>query len=173
MKSFFIIIIMTSVAFSGLSQSGDLKPREVVTAEGITIEVYDFEGLRPLFESTSDTTFVINFWATWCRPCVEEMPYFTRLSEELQGEKVKFVFISLDFRKNLESGIIPFIQSKGIKDTVVLLHDPNADKWISAVSETWSGAIPATLVFNQNKRAFYEKMLHYEELSSIVQSFIQ
>jgi hypothetical protein len=95
------------------------------------------------------------------------------LSEELKSEKVQFLFVSLDFRKNLESGVIPFIKSRGIRDRVVMLHDPDADQWIPQVSQEWSGAIPATLVFKGERRAFYEKMLHYDELKTIIQSFNQ
>jgi len=156
------------------SHDGSLKgkPKEVVNQEGFSIPVYDFEGFKPILHPDDDTTYVINFWATWCKPCVEEIPDFLRLSEELDGKKIRFIYVSLDFRRNLESGVIPFIKARGMKEGVVMLHDPDADKWIGQVSEAWSGAIPATLVIRGDKKEFFESKLHYTELKSIVQLFL-
>lgn len=146
------------------------QPLEVVEVDGIRVPVYDFEGLHPMLAAKDDRTYVINFWATWCRPCVEELPHFIRLSREMSGEKVTFVFVSLDFRKNLESGVIPFIRERGMDKNVVMLNDPDANRWISRVDPSWSGAIPATLVYRNGKKEFFEKKLSYEELKSIVES---
>jgi thiol-disulfide isomerase/thioredoxin len=147
-------------------------PREIVNLDGITIPVYDFEGLKPMFALKDDTTYVINFWATWCKPCVEELPYFQRISNEMKGNKVKFLYVSLDFRKNLETALIPFIKSKGFPDNVVMLSDPDANSWIDQVDPSWSGAIPATLIYRNDRRAFFEMSLSYEDLNSNIQSFI-
>ena len=148
------------------------SPVEIVSVDGIEIPVYDFNGFKPLLSLKDDTTYVINFWATWCRPCIEELPYFQRFSNEMKGEKVKFIYVSLDFRRNLEKGLIPFIKSKGFPDNVVMLSDPNANSWIDQVDPTWSGAIPATLIYRNDKKAFYEKSLSYEDLKTNVQSII-
>ncbi len=154
--------------------SGNFKgtPMQVVEAEGIMVPVYDFEGFRPYLESHDDTTFVINFWATWCKPCVEEMPHFLRLAGELSDQKVRFVFVSLDFRRNLEKSVIPFMRERGMTRNVVLLSDPDANSWIDQVEPNWSGAIPATYIYRNERIAFYEAALTYEELNSIVKSFI-
>jgi thiol-disulfide isomerase/thioredoxin len=147
------------------------SPKEVVNVEGVSVPVFDFSGFRPNLEHSNDTLYVINFWATWCKPCIEEIPDFLRLSRELASEKVIFLYVSLDFRKNLEKGVIPFIRSREMFDNVLLLHDPDADHWIPQVDELWTGAIPATLIYRGNIRQFYEKTLNYEELKSIINSF--
>ncbi|MFT5167540.1 MAG: thiol-disulfide isomerase/thioredoxin, partial [Saprospiraceae bacterium] len=65
--------------------------------------IYDnFEALVPLFEKQNDTTYVINFWATWCKPCVAELPYFEELHNRYKGKKVKVLLISLDFPNQIE-----------------------------------------------------------------------
>ena len=135
--------------------------------------VFDsIDQLQSYIEREKDATVVINFWATWCKPCIEELPYFQRFSNEMKGGKVKFLYVSLDFRKNLEKGLIPYIKSKGFPDNVVMLSDPNANSWIDQVDPTWSGAIPATLIYRNDKKAFYEKSLSYEDLKTNVQSII-
>jgi thiol-disulfide isomerase/thioredoxin len=124
--------------------------------ENSKIEIYDFKGLEPLLTAEDNKTYVINFWATWCKPCIEELPYF----EDLQAEnmdKIKVILVSLDFPDKLESQLKPFIAEKQLKSQVVLLDDPYENEWIPKIDSTWSGAIPATLIFNKSKRVFYER----------------
>jgi len=78
------------------------------------------------------------------------------------------VLVSLDFAKNYESTLLQFIKKKGLKSEVLFLDDPNGNEWIDKVSTKWSGAIPATLIYNKNSREFYEQSFNYEQLDSIV-----
>lgn len=107
-----------------------------------------------MFEQDNDTTYVINFWATWCKPCVEEMPYFIELQENSQGEALRVVLISLDFPKQIEQRLVPFVEKRGIKPMVAVLLDGRYNDWIDRVSPDWSGAIPATLVYRRDNRHF-------------------
>ena len=137
------------------------------------IWVYNFEGLeKALLQKNNDTTYVVNFWATWCKPCVKEMPYFEKLGAEYKKDKVKVVFVSLDFPDRLEALVVPFIERQKIMSEVVLLDDADANSWIPKVSDEWQGAIPATLMFNNKKRAFYERSFTFEELEKEVQSIL-
>lgn len=132
------------------------------------VKVVDYKGLEPLLSKQDDTVYVVNFWATWCAPCVKEIPYFEKLNGTYKDQKVKVLLVSLDFRKNLESALIPFINRRGIKSEVILLSDPDSNSWISKVDENWTGAIPATLIYNKSERSFYEKELAYNELDSLL-----
>ncbi|MBT8261642.1 MAG: TlpA family protein disulfide reductase [Bacteroidia bacterium] len=137
------------------------------------IMVYNFEGLdRALLQKNNDTTYVVNFWATWCKPCVKEMPYFEKVGAEYAKDKVKVVFVSLDFPDRLEPLVVPFIEKNKIRSEVVLLDDADANSWIPKVSDEWQGAIPATLMFNNKKRAFFERSFTFEELEKEVQSIL-
>ena len=117
-----------------------------------------------------DTVIVINFWATWCKPCVEELPYFEAAIGQFKDSPVKFLFVSLDFRRELESRLIPFVEGRKIKPMVVLLDDPDYNSWIPKVDSTFSGGIPATLIIdNRNgKRRFYERPFEKEELMNTI-----
>ncbi|KAA3619210.1 MAG: TlpA family protein disulfide reductase [Flavobacterium sp.] len=137
------------------------------------IQVYNFEGLdEALLQHKNDTTYVINFWATWCKPCVKEMPYFEKMGKTYAEEKVKVVFVSLDFPDRLEPLVVPFIKKNKLESEVVLLDDDDANSWIPKVSEKWQGAIPATLIYNADERAFFERSFTYEELEKEVQSIL-
>jgi thiol-disulfide isomerase/thioredoxin len=131
------------------------------------VKVYDeFSAFESDYLSnlSADTTYVINFWATWCAPCVKELPYFEQLRERNEMKPFKMILVSLDFKSKLE-GVKSLIAKKGIESEVVLLADGRASEWIDLVDSTWSGAIPATLVIKNNKRYFYEKSYEsYKEL---------
>lgn len=138
------------------------------TLRSQNVLVTDFKGLEPLLNKQNDTTYIVNFWATWCVPCVKEMPYFQKLHDEFSGDKVKVVLVSLDFLKHLDTRLKPFIEKYRLTPQVILLNDPDANTWINKVSPEWSGALPATLFYKKKFRAFYEKSFTYEELQTIV-----
>ncbi len=137
-----------------------------VISSAQTIEELNFEQLKPLLHQNTDTVYVINFWATWCVPCVEELPHFLTVAQDMRKKPVKFIFVSLDFPKNKESRLIPFIKDKHLEERVILLNDPNSNKWINQVNTEWSGSIPATIIYKKNNSFFREGQLPYEELVS-------
>lgn len=135
------------------------------------IKVMSFDELQPLLHKSNDTTYVINFWATWCAPCIEELPYFEKLGEKYKDKKLKVLMVSLDFSTQIKSRLIPFIEKNKMKNEVVVLDDPNSNRWIPLVDSEWSGAIPATLIYNKNKRKFYPQEFTLEELEAAVAEF--
>ncbi|MDZ7740974.1 MAG: TlpA disulfide reductase family protein [Bacteroidota bacterium] len=134
------------------------------------IRVVDFAGLEPYLQKDNDTTYVINFWATWCKPCVEEMPAFIKLDRLYRDKKFKLILVSLDFPSKLEDQVKPYVKKNKIRAEVVLLNDPDANSWINKVDPDWSGAIPVTLIYNSKSREFYERTFSFEELKKIVES---
>ena len=135
---------------------------------GQEISVVDFEELQPRLSFENDTTYVVNFWATWCLPCVKEMPAFQQIHDEYANEKIKVLLVSLDFVKQIDSRLIPFIEKYELTPEVIVLNDPDANAWIDKVSPDWSGALPATLIFNKHFRGFYEQGFDYTSLKQIV-----
>jgi thiol-disulfide isomerase/thioredoxin len=142
----------------------------VLWAQSPHIKVMDFEQLEPLLHQQNDTVYVVNFWATWCKPCIEEMPYFLETAREHQVQKVKFLFVSLDFPKQLDARLLPFVTEHMQGQTVVLLNDPAVNTWIGKVHPSWSGAIPATIIYKGASRNFIEGALTKEELEKYIKS---
>jgi thiol-disulfide isomerase/thioredoxin len=135
--------------------------------------IVGFSYVDSLMQQKNDTTILINFWATWCAPCVHELPHFDNLLTRYAGKKLKVVLVSLDFKRNYQSALLPFLKKNKIQSPVVLMYEPGAGDWITQVDSTWSGAIPATLIFNRNKRQFFENELSEQELHNLVDSFIK
>ncbi len=138
--------------------------------ENDKIEVYNFEQLQNFLQSDQDQTYVVNFWATWCKPCIKELPYFEELQVKYKGD-IKVILVSLDFPSKLDSQLIPFITEKKIQSQVILLDDPYENEWIPKIDSTWSGALPATLILNSTKREFFEQSFTQEELENEIMKF--
>jgi thiol-disulfide isomerase/thioredoxin len=135
------------------------------------VEIFhSFEDFEHVLNEKNDTTYVINFWATWCAPCVKELPYFEELNSIYESEPLKVVLVSLDFEKQIESRLIPFLNKKKIQSDVVLLLDGKESAWIDKVDPRWSGAIPITIIYKYDRRIFKEKSFHStEELIKLIE----
>ena len=80
--------------------------------------------------------------------------------------------VSLDMPNQIESKLIPFIEKNSMKNDVILLDDPDFNKWIPIVDNEWTGAIPATLIYSNSFREFYAKELTFIELDKIVKPLL-
>lgn len=107
----------------------------------------------------NDTTYVVNFWATWCGPCVEELPSFEKLQADYRTKPLKVILLSLDFKSKLATAVIPFVEKHQLKTEVYVINEKDQQKFIERVDQKWEGAIPATLFYSKEKkiRHFYEK----------------
>lgn len=128
--------------------------------------VWDRENLVKNLEPNGDTLYVFNFWATWCKPCVEELPEFKAAQLANHEQPVRFVFVSLDFLSQRESRLLPFVNKNLAWADVVQLAAGNPDEWIPLVDSSWSGAIPATLFFSRNKRLFFEGSVNKSDIQA-------
>jgi thiol-disulfide isomerase/thioredoxin len=154
---------MTAEADDSNGQSGAALPPIFTT----------FDGIESLFTKQNDSTYLINFWATWCKPCVEELPYIEQLHEDFADQKLGITLVSLDFPNKLESDLLPFMEKNQLKSDVVVLLDEDYNTWLDKVDPSWGGAIPVTVVYNAEKRVFIERKFDsYEELKGIVEEYL-
>lgn len=144
-------------------------------SEKSNIEVVKYPWLENNFALKNDTTYVYNFWATWCMPCVAELPAFEKINKRYQSKKVKVVLVSLDYVKKLNEVLIPFVKKKNIQSKVVLLNEPDGNTFIDKIDSNWSGALPATLIINNNTsfRFFDEKEFNFDSIDSIIKISFQ
>ena len=133
-------------------------------AANAQVNLITVEDLNKRIANGKDTTYVINFWATWCTPCVAELPNFEKLRLANLNRPVKVLLISLDFKSKLQRTVIPFITGNHINADVFLLNTQDRQADIQRINKQWSGAIPATLFVNKRSRKFYEKEFTQDEL---------
>jgi thiol-disulfide isomerase/thioredoxin len=129
------------------------------------VRIIRFEDLQKEINRVTDTTLVLHFWATWCKPCVEELPNYEKLSQEYAKKRIRFLMVSMDFPKDLKDKVEPFIAKNNINSEVVLLDEPDYNAWIDEIDKEWSGTIPATLMVNltMRKRVFFEGQAKMEK----------
>lgn len=149
----FIRLLILFLLFTVLS--------DVYAQKSTSIQVVNFAQFESLLHKSTDTVYIINFWATWCVPCRKELPEFQKVHESTSDQNVQMLLVSLDFPKQIETGLIPYLESKEITAPVILLNDPNSNAWINKVDPAWTGALPATLVYKNQNRLFFEKELTY------------
>ena len=172
---YIMVSIMVLAGCKEISKNDTVATTDVMQEVGQVVNskipVLNFSELEAAYlQIENDTTYVVNFWATWCKPCIKELPAFEQLREAHKNDKLQVVLVSLDFPEKLETGVIPFIEKKGLTSKVVLLDDPDANSWIPKVSDTWSGAIPATVIVNKKGKKFFERSFTYDELEKEITS---
>ena len=138
-----------------------------------TIEVVDFDGLYSKIDLSINKTYVINFWATWCAPCVKELPYFERVNKDFNNKNIEVILVSLDFPSQIESKLKPYLKRNKIKSKVILLDDSKMNTWVPKVHEQWDGGIPATLIVNNSNYKFYSKPFEKEELFAEINKLLE
>lgn len=151
-----------------------------LTAQSSTtrVQIVSFEQLQTLMQPHPDTVRVINFWATTCPPCIAEMPSFDRFHREYSVSKesrkvVQVVFVSLDFKRDIQSKVIPFAKKRGFGAKIMCLGPPKSTE-IDGIDISWSGAIPATLIIGTKarERTFYEGKMEYDELKNATLKYV-
>ena len=174
MKKGFLLALLIALLSCNQDKKKDIA-QEVETANDyeVKLEIVDYYGLEEVINRVDDKTYVVNFWATWCAPCVKELPYFEKLDKEYENKNVEVVLVSLDFPKKYDSSLKPFIKKHQLRSELFALNDMDSNYWIPQVSEDWSGALPATLIYNKDKRQFYERAFHYDELETEIQKFLK
>jgi thiol-disulfide isomerase/thioredoxin len=138
------------------------------------IPYYKAADLLALKNNKSDTVYVLNFWATWCKPCLEELPDFEKLTQAYADKKVKVILASNDFSKQIETRLKPFVKQQNLKSLVVFINEKTPNDWMPFISEEWDGNIPATLIV-KGSIGFYmfvPQQMNYEDLEKIIKPII-
>lgn len=122
---------------------------------------------------TAKSPLVINFWATWCAPCVNELKWFEKTIAEYKN--VNILLVSLDYGEDYPNGIAKFAKSKGYKAPIVWLNETDANMFCAKVDKRWQGTIPVTLMVNNAKgyREFYDHQLPEAQLKLALNKLVE
>jgi len=125
--------------------------------------------------ATSDSVLIINFWATFCKPCVEEIPDLIKLAKKYKKEKASLYLVSLDLEDYYPEKIKKFVAKKKYAAKIAWLDESNADYFCPLIDASWSGGIPATLFINNKTgyKKFYEKQLSATEIEVAIKAALQ
>ena len=147
---------------------------QLATVQGQEIKSVKITDIEKII-AESKTPLIINMWATWCLPCIEELPYFQNEVAEHSKDSLQLILVSLDFKESFPSGIVKFMNKRKITAPVVWLDETNADYFCPKIDAKWSGAIPATLFINNKTgyRKFVEGKISPEQLKKEIRAVLK
>ncbi|MBX3102422.1 MAG: TlpA family protein disulfide reductase [Bacteroidetes bacterium] len=156
-QAFFLLLC--SLPFSLMAQSVEKKLYADIAAE---------------LHTPSDKIRVINLWATWCRPCVKELPVFEEFRQKYEG-RAEVILVSLDFPADQDARLPAFVQAKGLQSRILAVQDTDPNQWLNLVNADWSGAIPATYIVGKDGRIvyFHNGETTLEALEKVVEPFLK
>lgn len=161
-------ILVLSLVFSLSAGVHELRSQILQTSR--RVEPINEQGLRQLIHERAGRILLVNVWATWCKPCVEEFPELIRLQHTYRDSLVDVIALSVDYPDEVESKIIPFLDSLGVPFTVYVADIARPVDLINTLDSAWSGAVPATFVFDRQgqRRAFLLGQKSFETFKDAV-----
>ena len=165
MKRIFCIVVIFLL-------TGNTEGQEIKRAKATDLEKLITESKTPL---------IVNMWATWCKPCIEEIPYFLEEvknhNDKLRGQSdsILLLLVSLDFKEAFPEAISRFVEKRKFTAPVAWLDETNADYFCPKIDAKWSGAIPATLFINNKTgyRKFIEEQISHENLKKELKAVVE
>lgn len=160
MKVFWIsaVILLVSVQISSAQPISKISKDELVQ----------------ILNNPSGKLHVVNFWATWCAPCVAELSGFQEVVNKMKSDKVDFLFVSLDFPSDGEQKLTAFMKKNHYSFKVALMTETDANSWIDLVDPSWQGDIPSTLFVNNSRKIhqFHSGAMDKNKLEKTIQTLL-
>lgn len=141
------------------------------TAHSQSIQKMKITDVVKFFSVKNDTTYVVNFWATFCKPCNEEIPHFINLVNQYKSKKIKLLLVSVDLASYVPKKLPAFIKANKYNTNHAWLNETNADYFCPKIDSSWSGAIPSTIFINNKKS--YRKFFEGEMTATMFEQFLQ
>ena len=168
-----LLLLLIIICFSFVKKSSYLLKNDQ------KVVLIDKDRLIELTKQEDDSLYIINFWATWCAPCVRELPYFNAAYKKYNNSnnRISMQLISMDFEEEVEKRVLPFFERKNFSDYAMnkyLITSMDYDNWMPEIDKNWTGSIPATLFYNKTKNIyhFHEGDYTQEELYTTIDSLL-
>lgn len=155
MKTFTIVLLSLLLCTCGRAPEKAIVPELGTAAQ--SVRYAEFSEVEGLFHQASDTTYLINFWATWCKPCREEIKLLQELEEQEHTKPLQIVLVSLDQKEEAIASIPDFLRATGPGLKSIILTDPNDEAWGPTIDRVWNGSLPTTIIYRGQLRYVYRR----------------
>ena len=169
MKILYSLIIFF-IFFSGCSKENETQQQEVA-AYNKEIPVVDEVWIKNKIENRNGKILFVNFWATWCVPCVEEFPDLVKIYNEHKSSDFEFLSISVDLPSEIETKVKPFLAEHSAEFPVVVVEEKRSDEVISLINPDWNGAVPVTVIYDKNgkRQEFISEAENYDAFHTSIE----
>lgn len=137
LKKTLIIFFVFILTYAGKSFSQEIKP------------ISKIEEMELIKDTNKGNVILINFWATWCKPCVKEFPELVKLYNNYKDKGFNLIFISVDVPEDVESKVIPFLKKQGVDFVSYYNKFDKPEELINYIDKDWEGAIPSTYIYDK------------------------
>ncbi|MEO8398469.1 MAG: TlpA disulfide reductase family protein [Ignavibacteriaceae bacterium] len=153
-KFFVVFLFVISLIFCACLKEVEENPNHLRNSSSkkenkIEVKKIGESELQQRIENRNGKILFINVWATWCVPCVEEFPDIVKIANEYKNKDVEFLSLSVDFESQIDSTVIPFLKKLNVNFPVLLINEKESEKIIDLLNRNWSGAIPATFIYDK------------------------
>ncbi len=155
-----LAVILALAAINGYSQ--DIKPLE---------NTNDLEAIK---DGAKGSVLLVNFWASWCKPCVSEFPELVKLYKNYKDKGFQLVFISLDDATDIDKAVKPFLEKQGVDFTTYYNKFAKPEDLIDYIDKNWQGAIPSTYIYDKSgtMQAGFLGTKNYEQFESEISKYL-
>lgn len=175
-RKFLLLIVVLSIAGIGsVTTSGQYrrgKKRQPV----ISVAAIDADGLTAVLKRDSPNArpLLVNFWATWCDPCREEFPDLVKIDNQYRSRGLDFTAVSLDDLADIKTAVPKFLREMRVTTPTYLLNVSDPDLALSRVDSRWSGALPATFLYDAQGKIVYKRLgrIKLDELTAAIEKLL-
>ncbi len=168
-----ICLLGSLLAIASFGQSSSPRP-ELLNPK--TVEAISTDDLRQLLThhlnngDKSGNLILVNFWATWCAPCVKEIPEIVKLQEKYKERGLRVIAVSMDEPEELETGVRPFVRKRFPNFVSYLCKESDHDKFASVIDTAWNEIMPTNFLIDRNGklRATLTGGKSYEEFEAVI-----
>jgi len=139
------------------------KSLERWDAEPVALEPIDNDTVAQLAKNDTKKLLVVNLWATWCGPCVAELPELVTMNRMYRGRPFRLVTISLDDPARRDEAL-RVLEENHVSATNYILNTSDRDKFAEALDRAWPGPVPYTLVIAPGGKVLYRKTGPFDPL---------
>jgi peroxiredoxin len=132
------------------------KALEKWAGEPIALESLDEDGVARMAKNDGDTLLLVNVWASWCGPCVEELPEFVTMNRMYRRRAFRLVTISMDEPEKKDAAL-KVLREKHVAATNYILAIKDRDKFAELLDKDWAGPLPHTLLIAPGGKVLYRK----------------